>query len=338
MVVNGALTAEPGRPALYPWQNSIWRSLIRYADLDRVPHALLLSGAEGIGKLNLALCFANYLLCTGPRIPQFRCGRCDACRLMAAGTHPDLIRVEPAEAGKPVTIDQIRDLSNTLSLMSQYNRYRIVLFRDADRLNLAAANALLKTLEEPGKDTVLILITARFWDLPATIRSRCQRLDVPLPDRRLARDWLEQQGLGDGEILLAMASGGPLKALAMGRAGDLEARNTVFASWREVAANYSDPVRIAEKLSALPLSNILDWITGWTMDMIRLAMVPSAGMLANPDLRPALQTEAQKLDLKQLFWFYGNLIQSASRLGSSINVQLLLESILIDWYSMKRSR
>ncbi|MGH8549972.1 MAG: DNA polymerase III subunit delta' [Methylococcales bacterium] len=338
MAVSESVIPEPGC-ALYPWQKRSWQKLTRYIETDRVPHALVISGLDGIGKLNLALCFANHLLCTGPKTSAFRCGHCDACRLIDAGTHPDLIRIEPPEAGKAITIDRIRDLADTLSLSAQYNRYRIVLLRDADRLNAAAANALLKTLEEPGKGTVLILHTARSWHLPATIRSRCQRLDIPVPEHRLAVGWLEQKGLsGDCEVLLAMASCAPLKALAMGITGSLERRNAVFSEWREIAANHSDPVRIAENLSSLPMRDVLDWITGWTIDMIRLAMVPSAGSLGNPDLRPALQAEGQKLDLKELFRFYEQLIQSASRIDSPVNAQMLLESILIDWYSMQRNR
>lgn len=338
MAVSETVIAGPGS-ALYPWQKPSWQKLIQYASTGRVPHALMISGLDGIGKLNLALCFANHLLCGSPKASEIRCKACDACRLIDAGTHPDLIRIEPPEAGKAITIDRVRDLSATLALTSQYNRYRIVLLRDADRLNSAAANALLKTLEEPGKGTVLILLTARCHELPATIRSRCQRLDIPVPDHRLAADWLKENlSSGDCEALLAMASGAPLKALAMGVAGNLEGRNTLFSRWREVAANHSDPVRIAENLSSLPLRDVLVWITGWTIDMIRLAMVPSARSLSNPDLRSALQGEAQKLDLKELFRFYEHLLQSASRVGSPVNAQMLLEALLIDWYSMKRNR
>jgi DNA polymerase-3 subunit delta' len=338
MAVNETVTLAPGS-ALYPWQEPSWRELIRYTAADRVPHALMISGLAGAGKLNLALGFANHLLCGGAEVSDFGCGQCNACRLIAAGTHPDLIRIEPPEPGKAITIDRIRDLADTLSLTSHYNRYRVVLFKDAERLNSAAANALLKTLEEPGKGAVLILITARCRDLPATIRSRCQRLDIPRPDHRLAVAWLEQQGLsGNCEVLLAMASGAPLKALALGKSGSLERRKALFSWWQEIAANRSDPVKISENLSSLPLRDVLAWMTGWTIDMIRLRMVPSAGSLRNPDLRAALQAEVQKLELKQLFGFYERLLQSASRIDTPANAQMLLESILIDWRALKRNR
>jgi DNA polymerase III subunit delta' len=323
--------------SLFPWQESSFTKLIRYAESDRVPHALMISGRDGVGKLNLALCFANYLLCAGDKASSFHCGRCESCGLFDAETHPDLIRIEPPEPGKAITIDRIRDLTGSLSLSSQYNRYRIVILRHADRMNTAAANALLKTLEEPGKGTVLILVTARSWILPATIRSRCQRLDVPIPDHRLARDWLSRQiPSADAEVLLATAAGAPLRALDMGSGGILERRNTVFQWYREIAGRSVDPVQIAENLSAFPLQQGLDWISGWTIDMIRLAMVPSVGFLGNPDFRSALQAEAQKLDLMELFQFYEHLTQYASTIDSPVNVQLALESILIEWYGMKR--
>jgi DNA polymerase III subunit delta' len=337
MALSGTVNAGSGY-SLYPWQGTSWQRLVNYTRKDRVPHALMISGHDGVGKLNLALCFASYLLCGGPKVSDIRCGRCESCRLVDAGTHPDLIRIEPPEPGKAITIDRIRDLAETLSLSFQYNQYRIVILRHADRLNRAAANALLKTLEEPGKGTVLLLLTARYWDLPATITSRCQRLDIPIPDHRLAMDWLEQKiPPGDTEVLLALAKGAPLKALDMGVNGKLEQRNTIFAWWCEIAANRADPVRIAENLSSLALAEVLVWITGWTIDMIRLRMVPSLRSLGNPDLRPALQAEVQKLDLKELFRFYERLIQSVSMIDSPVNVQLLLESILIDWYSMRRN-
>ncbi|MGR9105345.1 MAG: DNA polymerase III subunit delta' [Gammaproteobacteria bacterium] len=329
--------AAPGS-SLYPWQESIWRELLTYVETQRIPHALLIQGPEGIGKLHLALSFANYLLCTGAKSTEHRCGRCDACRWLDAGTHPDLIRVEPPDAGKAIPIDKIRELTEALALSAQYGRYRIVIIRPADRLNSAAANALLKTLEEPGQGTVIMLLAARPGNLPATIKSRCQRLEVPLPDRRLALSWLRQEGLnGNPQALLAISGGAPLKARDLGESGCLEQRDAVFASWREIAANQVDPVIIAETLTALALPEVLRWISSWTIDMIRLGLVPTAPYLANPDLRPALQAEAQKLDLKELFRFYERLIRSTARIDSPLNVQLLLESILIEWYSLMRN-
>ncbi len=335
--MNGTDDSKTGF-SLYPWQEANWQTLVRYIESERVPHALMIAGPDGVGKLRLAMCFANHLLCNGPKAADFRCGHCASCRLVDAGTHPDLIRIEPPEPGKPITIDRIRDLTDTLSLTAQYNQYRIVIIRPADRMNSAAGNAFLKTLEEPGSGTVMMLLTARPRDLPATIKSRCQRLNVRIPDPDLAKDWLEQRVRPEESgALLAMAAGAPLKALAMGVAGNLERRNSVFTWWCEIAGHQAEPVRIAEKLSPLPLREVLVWITGWTMDLIRLRMVPMVKLLGNPDLREVLQTEAKKLELQPLFRFYDGLIQIASMIDTPVNVQLQLESILIDWYSLKRS-
>ncbi len=337
MALSETLVEKPGS-SLYPWQEAVWQKLMNYTGTDRMPHALMMSGLDGIGKLNLAVCFSNHLLCSGRKTSELRCGRCSACHLVDAGTHPDLIRVEPPEPGKAIGIDRIRELAEPLSLTTRTNQYRIVIVRPADRLNSAAANALLKTLEEPGQGILIILLTARGWNLPPTIKSRCQRLDIPVPDHRLALDWLKQKfSSSDAESLLSMATGAPLKALDLGLAGSLERRNAAFKSWCEIAAHRSDPVGIAENLSSLPVRDVLVWITGWTTDMIRLAMAPSVESLVNPDLRPALQTEGQKLNLKQLFQFYERLIQSATLIDSPVNIQLLLESILIDWYAMARN-
>lgn len=322
----------------FPWQEASWRKLIHYVEADRVPHALMVDGPEGLGKLRLATCFAGYLLCRGPRTPESRCGRCDGCRLLDAGTHPDLIRVEPPEPGKAITVDRIRELAETLSLSAEQNQYRVVIIRPADRMNAAAANAFLKTLEEPGNGSLMMLLTARPWDLPATIKSRCQKLHIALPDRSLAKAWLDERvPEEESDALLAIAAGAPLKALDMGAAGILERRNAAFSWWCEVGAHQAEPVGSAEKLSSLPLRELIFWIMGWTIDMIRLIMVPSVKRLGNPDLRAVLQTEAKKLELAQLFRFYDGLIRSASLVDTAANAQLLLESILIDWYGLRRS-
>lgn len=322
----------------FPWQQEIWHRLMNYVQTDRLPHALIINGIEGIGKLNLALCFTNYLLCGGVKNAGLRCRHCTSCRLIDGGTHPDLIRIEPLESGKEITIDRIRALGDTLSLSPQYNQYRVVILNPADRLNTAAANALLKTLEEPSEKTVLILLTTRHWDLPATINSRCQRLNIPQPDRALASAWLEQRiTISETEVLLALAGGGPLKALELSETGILAQRNALYSSWCELATKRSDPIRVVEKWSSSPLREVFFWIIGWTIDMIRLAMAPSVAILTNPDFRVSLQAEVEKLDLKQLFCFYDRLIQSGSSMNSPVNPQLLLENVLIDWFSLKRN-
>ena len=335
--MNSSPVVPQGR-GLYPWLEPSWSKLRDYVELGRVPHALLIEGPEGVGKSSLALCFANHLLCEKPRDGRFYCGQCAACHLVEAGTHPDLVRIDPPEPGKPITVDRIRELSENSALTVAAQRYRVVVIGHAEQMNLAAANAFLKTLEEPGKGTVMILVSARCWDLPLTIKSRCQSLRVVAAIDQVTKDWLAQRVEPDQvEALLAMACNAPLKALAIAASGKLESRNSAFSWWRDVAAHAADPLKVAEKLAAFPLREVLQWISAWTVDMIRLAMVREVETLHNPDLRALLQDLAGKLELNELIEFYDGLIHASSLINTTVNAQMLLESILIDWYRLKRS-
>ena len=134
---------------LYPWQADVFADLQQRRVQGRLPHALLISGPVGIGKQQLANVFSQSLLCAEPQADDLACGQCHACSLYAAGTHPDLFRLSPEEDSKVIKIDQIRTLIEKISLSSHYGRYRMVILNPADAMNIAAANALLKTLEEP---------------------------------------------------------------------------------------------------------------------------------------------------------------------------------------------
>ncbi len=216
---------------MYPWSAPTWQSLL--GKLDRLPHALLIHGAPGIGKLALAERFAQLLLCEADPRGAEPCGACSACRWFALGNHPDYRRVEPeslappaapegeeerksAKAARPSTeikIDQVRELAGFLNIASHRGRHRVALLRPAEDMNTHAANALLKSLEEPPPAALFILVSHRPERLLATIRSRCVALPVAPPDRRLAREWLAGQGVNEAERWLDFAGGAPLRAM-----------------------------------------------------------------------------------------------------------------------------
>jgi DNA polymerase-3 subunit delta' len=214
---------------MYPWNAPLFEAL--KARFERFPHALLIHGVRGTGKLALAERVAQLLLCEEPaRRP---CGRCDGCRWLAAGSHPDFRRVEPealakdpveveeapetpAKRGKPSTeikVEQVRDLAGFLNLGSHRGRLRVALVHPAEDMNENAANALLKGLEEPPVGAVFLLVSHRPSQLLPTIRSRCVALAVPLPSRPPALEWLAEQGVENAERWLAYAGGAPLQAL-----------------------------------------------------------------------------------------------------------------------------
>jgi DNA polymerase III subunit delta' len=221
---------------IYPWQDNLWKNLqARFA--ERVPHALLIHGPEGIGKLALAEHLAHSLLCEAADRAQAPCGKCDGCRWFRAGSHPDYRRVEPealalaqpsaveaeepreppSRAAKPSTeikVDQIRALDGFLSVVSHRAGRRVSLVHPVEAMNPNAANALLKALEEPQGQAHFVLVSHRPARLLATVKSRCVAIPVGLPERPVAEHWLGAQGVADPDRWLAYAGGAPLRAQA----------------------------------------------------------------------------------------------------------------------------
>lgn len=321
---------------LYPWLDEPWQKLDAYLVAQRLPQALLIHGADGIGKTRLAETFAQKLLCKNP--DAFACGECAGCRLFLAGTHPDFLKIEPVERGKPIAVDAVRHLIANLALKPQYGGYRIIVFGSAHQLNISSANALLKTLEEPGENTVMLLLTDTPSALPATIFSRCQRLPIPLPDHAAATRWLEAQGAGEAaDVLLAAARRSPLKALALAGSDVAERRRAAFSDCVDVVFRRQEPISLAERWSALAYEERIGWLISWTMDLIRLRSLPDCPHLDNPDLREGLQALAGRLHLRSLFEFLDALLRAKRALNGQANLQLLLEELLIHWAELGRS-
>lgn len=224
---------------MHPWNQPILDSL--RAMRDRLPHALLLHGPRGVGKLELAERIAQFLLCEHADVAKRPCDKCDACPWYLAGNHPDFRRVEPeaiakvppapeeegeeaAAAEAParrtkqpsiiITVDQVRALADFLNLRSHRGALRIALVYPAEDMNANAANALLKGLEEPPAGAMFILVSHRPARLLPTIRSRCVAIPVPIPSREASIGWLKEKGAENPERWLAYAGGAPVQALA----------------------------------------------------------------------------------------------------------------------------
>lgn len=182
-------------PHPYPWQQSLWQHFIGQYEQSRLPHALLLTGQKGIGKWNYANVIADFLLCASPK-SNLACGQCRSCQLNLVGTHPDKNIITPEDGAKLIKVDQIRHLSNRISNTAQQGGRKLIILGPVEQLNSNAANALLKNLEEPSEDTFFILYSHVFSGVIATIRSRCQLLSLPTPDRLIVIKWLEDLGFG----------------------------------------------------------------------------------------------------------------------------------------------
>jgi DNA polymerase-3 subunit delta' len=218
-------------------QKQAWSGLV--GKLERLPHALLLFGPPGVGKLALAERFAQLLLCEAKKGQGGApCGSCDGCRWFLAGNHPDARFLEPEavalELARPSTlaeeggdepakekknpsvqirIEQTRGLADFLNLASHRGGRRVAIVHPAEDMNAATANSLLKSLEEPPAGAVFLLVSHRPARLLPTIRSRCVPVPVPLPEPKAAAAWLGAQGVSAPERWLAFAGGAPLRAL-----------------------------------------------------------------------------------------------------------------------------
>lgn len=196
-----------------PWQGEDWLQLSRQLDSGQLPHALLLAGPRHIGKSRLVLALARLLLCESPG-SGFNCGRCHACALSGSGSHGDFRWLQPEEKSRVIKIDQVREVVDFSNKTAGLGKRKVVVLAPADRMNSNAANALLKSLEEPAADTYLLLVCHRLHGVPATIRSRCQIRKLAVPDRDQSLAWLDQF-TGDrhaSEQLLGLAEGRPLLA------------------------------------------------------------------------------------------------------------------------------
>jgi len=328
------LRAGPGAEPMSstpPWWDDAWRYLQRRRESGRLPHAVLLAGPQGIGKGAFAEEWARALLCETPVAGGRACGRCRACRLSAAGTHPDRFRLDPVE-GRAIPIDAVRALCGFLTLSGNYGGWRVALIVGAERMTIAAANALLKTLEEPGARTMLLLVSDRAGMLPATVRSRCQRIVFPLPPRAAALAWLNANAGGEEvDGALARAGGAPFAALEWIRSGAEDPRPELVRELAAVAGGRTDPAAAAQRCAARGAGETLRWLSSCVMDMVRLRCSSQPAVLRHPDLREPLQRLAAACPPQRLFRYLDRLGAGEREAAGSMNDQLLLEDVFIEW-------
>jgi len=328
-----------------PWHAEVARTAL--ADRVRWPHGLLLTGPEGIGKRRLAFEFARALICEDVRDDGGACGVCTACGYVAAGQHPDLRVVEPVDIDEDgtatptawITVPAIRSLIDWALVTSHRGRAKVAVIAPAERMNAAAANALLKTLEEPPSDTYLILVSHQPGRLPATVRSRCRVLRVTVPDTTAALAWLAGQGVGDAERLLAQAGGAPLVALELGD----ESYQLERAAWLDAlsAPHKLAPVALAARIDAAPrdlrkarLAAVLDWLLGWCGD---LALVKAgAAPHRNQDYGESLARISPAVAQIPLFRYHRALMRRQTEIAHPLQPRLVAETLLFDYRELFR--
>lgn len=313
--------------AVLPWMRPAQDSISRAIDSDRLGHALLLQVPHGIGGAWLARWVAARVFCRaeGPR----PCGLCLDCRRTAADEHPDCSFVQPLGDSKEIRIDQVREISATLALSSHGGSRKLAILWPADRLNRFAANALLKTLEEPSRGTLLVLVAAELGRLPATVRSRCTRITVQPPDRATTLEWLRIHGPAgiDWGAVLGAVGNRPMSALEVEPTAVAALAADVRGALEAGLAGTLDPVATAERWSRDEFALRLDCIENWITDRVRAASGGAAGV---QELRAAahLPARALPLNIRALFETLDLVREARSFVESPVNKALLLERLL----------
>ncbi len=334
---------------IYPWQKIQWQKIDQLITADRLPHALYLQGNQGLGKSDFAIALAHAVLCRQPQADHQACGRCPSCQLLAAGTHPDLHYLQPVPAKKTkstkpalrIRIDIIRDLCDKLNQTSQYNGYRVAIIDQADQLTIEAANSLLKTLEEPGRQVLIILVSARAHRLPVTIRSRCQMIRFSVPEKDLSAQWLAAS-ISSSELdkkpdekqmqqLLKQAFGSPLAAFNLIKQAE---QQQLLADAMTAAVSGRNSLEYAAKLAKFAKLNLLEQMLCWVSDLNKLMSCGDQATIINEQSRSKLLLMAKTANQKRLFQFYDQLNLNILHSSIAVNEQLMWENLLLSWENL----
>ena len=326
---------------MYPWQASLWRQI---SERTQLPHALLLRGSSGIGKHAFAISLAKSLLCLN-LIQTQACDICPSCIWFAEGNHPDFRIISPEDADNTgdtpsetsktsvtkkkatkktqISVAQIRALNDYLSLSThQINSRRIVIISPAESLNIASANALLKTLEEPPVNTLFLLVSSQPQRLLPTIISRCQALDMALPTKDVALQWLSEQAVENAQACLDYAGGAPLLALEFAQEGDITSNliNTLKLG------NKLDPFSSASMFAILGMERAITILQKWIFDINAYKLTQKFHY--HTQHTSALQALANSVNLNLLLNFQKMLNEAKSTANHPLNNQLQLENLL----------
>lgn len=319
--------------ALYPWQTNLWQQLGQQLRRNRLPHALLVSGVKGLAKNSFAQHIVASVLCLNRREDQSSCGHCHSCQLLNAGSHPDHIEIRPEETGKQIKIEQIRNLRDKQQLTPSVSKWKTIIISPADNMNVSSSNSLLKLLEEPQHNTVLILITGRPEKLPITVKSRCQNYHLASPTTEQAFDWLANNAENkvNGETLaklLQLAKGAPLAVIDMLNAGMAEQYLQVEQDFKLILQNSANPITLTATWLKYDLVTVLNQLQYSIRDRMITTFINSPNMTA----------DQAKISL---YWQISDCIVQVIKLVSSqnnINNTLLIEDFIVSVMRITNSK
>ncbi|MFZ1546681.1 MAG: DNA polymerase III subunit delta' [Candidatus Nitrotoga sp.] len=352
---------------MYAWQDGLWQRWIELR--TRLPHAILLKGPPGIGKLDFAMNIARSLLCKQSQGIELACQGCTSCHWFEQGTHPDFrlllsgaqsiemqessatqtsltlknwtkriaeeVLDEQQKKGKKpsqeISVHQVRSLTNFTNLSTHQGGYRVVLIHPAEAMNTNAANALLKTLEEPPERMLIILVSHKPQQLLPTIVSRCLALAAPMPSLEASTTWLQQQQYANPLAMLARASFAPLLAARLAEEAIGEVEYNLFLNEIRQPAKF-DVFALAEQLQRTEPFHVIQWLQQWCYDL-GSAML-TGNVRYHPDLIDSIKYLSNNIAIFNLLRYQNELIIAKREALHPLNPKLLFESILLSYRHM----
>ena len=330
---------------IYPWQTSLWQNLNQ--GRQKLHHAFLMHGRAGVGKYDFALSFSKALLCPNRSSSGLACNECASCHWFSDESHPDFRLVSPEQESSndeetvaikktkkktQISVTQIRELNDFLSLSShQNNGLRIVLINPAEALNLASANALLKMLEEPAPGVIFILIAQQLQRLLPTIISRCQKVNMPVPDESQSLAWLKLKGVQNPAQQLAYLEGSPIKVLS--EQAQLEQLSEIcrhLALGRKLDSQLAAPVLIATSVEFGVIA-----LQKWLYDIVTVKLAQQ--LRYHLQHARALQALADRVNLRRLFELQKKASELRKLATHPLNHELQMENLLVEYTKVFQS-
>ena len=297
---------------------------------NRLAHAYLFIGPEGVGKSLLAKVFAKALNCEkGTPEP---CGECIACKKIEGGTHPDVIVLSPEGKSSQIGIDAIRRTEGTMSLKPYEGRTKVFIVDGADKMTEEAANSLLKTLEEPPKDTVIVLLASNMFRLQPTIVSRCQKvLFHPLSERAIMKELIERYGLDDKKAgFVSRFSEGRL-----GRAVEV-LEGEAMAKRDRIVDEFLTPKQFGYEDTWLygeprqEVNEVLNTLAVYFRDLLVFNLSKDQGLLVNLDKASEIAKDAAKYPVERLEGIIETIADTQERIRRNANIKIALSSMRLN--------
>ena len=314
---------------IYPWHQNVWETLT--TRFPNIGHGLLFYGKKGCGKETFAEQFLAWVLCAKRQPKHLACGECGSCQWLKADTHPNYVHITTDEDNKKqnakIKIEKIRDL---LPFVQQtVDGWRVIIIEPAEALNTASANALLKTLEEPGDRVVIILLADHYLKLPATIRSRLQHFALDRINQQQAEQFLNQHlshsDLAQQHLLMNLSNHMPLQAITLSESEWIPQRAEFLKDWQKLVMDKNMPMAIATKWNkALTFSDFSQMFEYLLSDLI---CVKLNQQLKNTDLD--FNVLAERYSLETLFSIYADLQQSKQYIEQNVQTNLVLDQLCI---------